>query len=415
MANSTPLNDDDRANLVAYLDGELDQQAARAVEERLSTDSEARTEASTLKKTWELLDHLPRTQPSTAFTSRTLQRISALRPPMAPSGADHWWQPWALGIGWGTAVCLAAVLGFIMISRVYPPPLRNAVAEAAPVDTQQRWQEQLPQAQREELQKLESQPNKHEARLQELFQEEHKRDQEWQVTIREWDSNAQRQQKIISQVQALRLEIEAYVDEALLPMLTPQERSRLRRVQETMKTKGQWQPFLRTLVALSDKHPIKLPGPSTGPSRFEELPSAVQKLLPDLRNPRPQLAERSQKVEGHWPEYAIFVHQIGNRRKAPIPALGPTRPVEFAAAIRDFINGKLIPALDAEEKAKLMAALGQWPQYPRVVLNLARAHHLQVPLMGLPGPHDLWDSFREKPAATATATAAGKPTQIEKK
>src|SRR5262249_41070651 len=67
------LTDEDRANLVAYLDGELDAEAAQALEAKLSVDPTARAEADALKRTWELLDYLPRPEPSPSFTHRTLE------------------------------------------------------------------------------------------------------------------------------------------------------------------------------------------------------------------------------------------------------------------------------------------------------------------------------------------------------
>ena len=42
MAKLPPLSNEDRENLVAYLDGELDAKAARALEARLNLDAEAR-------------------------------------------------------------------------------------------------------------------------------------------------------------------------------------------------------------------------------------------------------------------------------------------------------------------------------------------------------------------------------------
>ena len=49
MAKQQPLSDDDRADLVAYLDGELDEEASRALESKLSLDPKARAEADSLK------------------------------------------------------------------------------------------------------------------------------------------------------------------------------------------------------------------------------------------------------------------------------------------------------------------------------------------------------------------------------
>lgn len=112
MPNLPPLNEEDRANLVAYLDGELDEGAARALEAKLSLDPEGRAEAEALRQAWELLDYLPRAGPSPAFTERTLDRVSALRPSAASVGRRTRWRRRARLLGWAAAVLLAAVVGY---------------------------------------------------------------------------------------------------------------------------------------------------------------------------------------------------------------------------------------------------------------------------------------------------------------
>jgi len=79
-----PAEEDDApdeltGDLVAYLDGELDRQGTEAVSARISLDATVRAEATAFKKTWDLLDHLPRPEPSASFTERTLSRIEPLR------------------------------------------------------------------------------------------------------------------------------------------------------------------------------------------------------------------------------------------------------------------------------------------------------------------------------------------------
>src|SRR5436309_9980163 len=71
--------DPDEAELVAYLDGELDAPAARRLEDRMAADPELRTRAAALKKTYDLLDYLPRPEPSATFATRTLDRLPAVR------------------------------------------------------------------------------------------------------------------------------------------------------------------------------------------------------------------------------------------------------------------------------------------------------------------------------------------------
>jgi anti-sigma factor RsiW len=112
MANLPPLSDEERAELVAYLDGELPKPAALALEVKLNTDPRLRTEVDTLRHTWEMLDYLPKPEPSANFTSRTLDRVSALRPVSRPLKIRGRWRPWVLGIGWAAAVFVAAMAGY---------------------------------------------------------------------------------------------------------------------------------------------------------------------------------------------------------------------------------------------------------------------------------------------------------------
>src|SRR5882724_4743238 len=110
------LSDEDRANLVAFLDGELDEATAHALESKLSLDPLARAEADALRRTWELLDYLPKPEPSTDFTNRTLERLSVQQPrsstilPLAGPSLRR--RRWVLPLGWVAAVLLAAAGGF---------------------------------------------------------------------------------------------------------------------------------------------------------------------------------------------------------------------------------------------------------------------------------------------------------------
>jgi anti-sigma factor RsiW len=99
------MNEQEREELVAYLDGELDVERARALEARLGRDPQARAEAESLNKTWELLDYLPKPAPSSNFTSKTIERLTGtmrkLPPPRRP------WPTWAGASCWAAAVLLA--------------------------------------------------------------------------------------------------------------------------------------------------------------------------------------------------------------------------------------------------------------------------------------------------------------------
>ena len=62
----------ERADLVAYLDGELDETQSTAIAETLSRSVSGRREAEALASTWRLLDLLARPAVATAFTDRTV-------------------------------------------------------------------------------------------------------------------------------------------------------------------------------------------------------------------------------------------------------------------------------------------------------------------------------------------------------
>ncbi len=107
MTEPAPMSEQERADLVAYLDGELSGAAARALEAKLSLNPSARAEADALRRTWELLDYLPRPQSSPNFTHRTLERLSPVR-----ARERRRWRMRCLGVGWVAAIFLAGWGGY---------------------------------------------------------------------------------------------------------------------------------------------------------------------------------------------------------------------------------------------------------------------------------------------------------------
>jgi anti-sigma-K factor RskA len=126
------LNDKDREELVAYLDGELEGVRARDLEARMNRDPRVRAEVAAFRKTWELLDFLPRAEPSPRFTHRTMERLTARTPAttMVPSGGKRRWPGWMIGVGWAAAVLLAAsagYAGFSYLSRPATPQIQPGI------------------------------------------------------------------------------------------------------------------------------------------------------------------------------------------------------------------------------------------------------------------------------------------------
>jgi anti-sigma factor RsiW len=131
----------DAEELVAYLDGELDAATAERVETRLGLDSSARAQADAYKRTWELLDYLPRPQPSPSFTHRTLERVEAISGSRAMKAMTGTSAPapvarrgrWAAALGWAACFLLAVAAGYGARSALAPKP---APSKPEPVDAQ---------------------------------------------------------------------------------------------------------------------------------------------------------------------------------------------------------------------------------------------------------------------------------------
>jgi anti-sigma factor RsiW len=120
MADLQPLNEDERAELIAYLDGELDDVSASAVEARINRDPRVRAEADSLRRAWNLLDYLPRPEPSPQFTQRTLTRATVLVPSFFDRARK--WRRVLFGVGWAAAVIVAALVGYAAVPGAKEPP-----------------------------------------------------------------------------------------------------------------------------------------------------------------------------------------------------------------------------------------------------------------------------------------------------
>lgn len=62
--------------LTAYLDGELDAQAVKQIEERLGRDPDYQAELQRLERAWDLLDRLPRASVNETFTKTTMEMVA---------------------------------------------------------------------------------------------------------------------------------------------------------------------------------------------------------------------------------------------------------------------------------------------------------------------------------------------------
>jgi hypothetical protein len=279
-----------------------------------------------------------------------------------------------------------------------PEPQRRQVESAANEEErlkvireirQEQWVDRLPRVFREKVQKAKGKERK--ALIHELRQEEKRRRQEWQLSLRHWDEflNGQPATRKADLPPPTRI----YIDNQLLPRLRQDELERLQ------KAEGSWPVYLQTLVELNDKA-FRIPGPM-GPRTFKELPQNLRRWLNTNNNISPEQRQALRNLEGKWPEFALKVALLSRGKFKHAAPLAPASPDKYPMNIQWFIHNHLDRVLTDQEKTRLKKAEGSWPRYPLLLVALARRHGLQVQGTVLPGlPPTFWDKYRIKPQDT---------------
>ena len=266
------------------------------------------------------------------------------------------------------------------LERLPPDDLRRVQAADDPDERlrviqeirEREWLARLPRAVRERIQNVP--PAQRAAEIRKEREREQKRRQEWQRALR---------RPLPIRLTDFPPEVQAFVKDSLYPLLSDEEKQRLKNAE------GRWL-YGATLAELADRHPIVLPpSPTIGPVRYQDLPPQIQRRFLKVLD-----RARLRDVEGKWPDFALYIAEVARSRNLPLPPLGPCRPREFTPAVQQFLDRELLPKLDEKEKQRLKAAEGRWPDYPQLLLELARTHGLKVPGMALPGPREFWDNLR---------------------
>jgi anti-sigma factor RsiW len=122
MESFSRMSPEQRANLTAYLDGELDETESADIERVLSRSSVARNDVELLARTYDLLDQLPRYQATAAFTERTIAsiRLELSRPDMSQTlwyrAAQRSFRP----LLWSLLLISSAALGYLITQAWVP-------------------------------------------------------------------------------------------------------------------------------------------------------------------------------------------------------------------------------------------------------------------------------------------------------
>lgn len=138
-------------DLVAYLDGELNDAEAAGVEDALAEDPQVRQQIEKLTRTWELLDLLPAARASPEFTEKTLAVIGTQAKPAGEADTEF------LSAGFGrrmrassgrwtirgaglVGLLVAAAIGFNTASRRNAEPVDTLLTELPLIERLDQYQ-----------------------------------------------------------------------------------------------------------------------------------------------------------------------------------------------------------------------------------------------------------------------------------
>ena len=176
--------------------------------------------------------------------------------------------------------------------------------------------------------------------------------------------------------------------------LTREELVDLRYRHEAAHKEGYWFSYGACLLQLSELHPM-LPEPGKGKpvTQMDQPPLTVPTVRKLAKNDGANLLQRFRGTLGRWPDFALEIHKLDAASKDKLPPLGPCKPGEFQEDVEAFLKDQLFPKLGKAERDKLDAQQGKWPEYPRAMIDLAKAKNLSVPGAMLPGEPKLWNDY----------------------
>ncbi|MBX3442189.1 MAG: hypothetical protein KF774_07260 [Planctomyces sp.] len=130
MEKLTRLTTEQRENLAAYLDGELDDDATRQIETALAQSTVARNDVEMLARTYELLEMLPRPRASQEFSEKTLA-VAKLTDVRADFRRSRWYRATQRGLRWTgwAAILVAAACASYGVARYRLPRHENLLLD----------------------------------------------------------------------------------------------------------------------------------------------------------------------------------------------------------------------------------------------------------------------------------------------
>ncbi len=127
-------------NLVAYLDGELNERDMQELDDVLTRHPDARADVEQLRQTWDLLDVLPRPAVTEEFSAQTLATIQVIRDD-EPAAASRWPRRGLLAIAWTVLLSVSAVAGVLLVDRWRPDPTDSLIARLSVLERFEAYRE----------------------------------------------------------------------------------------------------------------------------------------------------------------------------------------------------------------------------------------------------------------------------------
>ena len=135
MGKSSRLTKEHRENLVAFIDGELEEETYRDLEKTVADNPVARHEIDILKKPWGLLDYLDRPDASDNLIEKTMTELKVVSDPKKEFEMPQWWSKVRQGLAYSISVAgiLVAVVGGYLTATRWIPSQADEIARDLPV------------------------------------------------------------------------------------------------------------------------------------------------------------------------------------------------------------------------------------------------------------------------------------------
>jgi len=143
MDKAPRLTAEHRDDLVAYLDGELDESRSGQIDQVLARSEVARHEVEALARTWELLDVLPRVAAPTDFAETTMStlKVAETRTPITDQPWFEYVRRGRVVAVWAIAILLSAAIGFQITSRWVPNPHEEVLRDLPLLEKLHQYQD----------------------------------------------------------------------------------------------------------------------------------------------------------------------------------------------------------------------------------------------------------------------------------